>query len=95
MATLSIVKQHGLSHARAKRAAEEVAQDLRERFALSYRWDGDLIRFERPGLSGELRVGAKDVTLECQLGFLLSALKPAIERQVHSEFDRRFGAAAG
>jgi hypothetical protein len=50
------------------------------------------VHFERPGLSGRLSVGKGLVRLDCQLGFLLSALKPAIEREVHAEFDRRFGA---
>lgn len=90
MATLSIVKQHGLSHAKARQAAEKVAEDLRARFALQYTWDGDRIEFRRPGLSGELTVGKDDVRLDCTLGFLLSALKPAIENEVHKEFDKRF-----
>lgn len=93
MASLSIVKAHSLSHQQAKAAAERVAQDLRSRFALAYRWDGDRIAFERPGLAGELTIGPKEVRLDCTLGFLLSALKPAIENEVHKEFDRRFGAA--
>ncbi len=94
MATLSIVKKHRLSHAAARRAAEEVAQDLRTRFALDYRWDGDRIAFTRSGLSGELCVAKDTVRLDCRLGLLLSALKPAIESEVHKEFDRRFGGAA-
>lgn len=93
MASLSIVKAHKLSHREAKQAAERVAEDLRARFALTYRWEGDCIAFERPGLSGELTVGAQEVRLDCTLGFLLSTLKPAIEKEVHKEFDRRFGAA--
>jgi putative polyhydroxyalkanoate system protein len=91
MATLSIVKKHRLTHAAARKAAEAVARDLQSRFALSYAWDGDCIAFERPGLHGRLTVGREDVSLECQLGFLLSALKPAIEQEVHKEFDKRFG----
>ena len=93
MAALSIVKKHQLSHKQAKAAAEKVAHDLRTRFQLDYRWEGDSIAFERPGLSGELQVGRDDVRLDCKLGFLLSALKPAIEKEVHKEFDRHFGAA--
>ncbi len=91
MATLSIVKKHGLSHAKAKIAAGKVAEDLRARFDLQYSWDGDRIAFHRAGLSGELTVGKQDVRLDCTLGFLLSALRPAIEKEVHKEFDKRFG----
>lgn len=92
MAALTIVKKHQLSLKEAKAAADKVAQDLRTRFDLEYHWDGDSIAFERPGLAGELRVGREDVRLDCKLGFLLSALKGAIEKEVHKEFDRHFAA---
>src|SRR6266568_1971830 len=91
MATLSITKPHHLTHRQAKDAAQRVADDLRARFALEYQWNGDTIAFERPGLSGELRVGRSDVRLDCTLGFLLSALRPAIEKEVNREFGKHFG----
>lgn len=91
MPSLAIVKKHTLDHAEARRAAEEIAADLRTRFDLAYRWDGDRITFERAGLSGELCVRPDEVRLDCRLGFLLGALKPAIEREFHKEFERRFG----
>ncbi|MEO5702141.1 MAG: polyhydroxyalkanoic acid system family protein [Casimicrobiaceae bacterium] len=90
MAHLRIVKRHGLTPEEAKAAAEAVARDLRARFDLAYRWEGERITFERAGLSGELCVAPGEVRLDCRLGFVLSALKSAIEREVHQEFDRRF-----
>ncbi len=93
MATLSITKRHHLSHKKAKEAAQKVADDLRERFELDYRWTGDTIAFERAGLKGELHVAANEVRLDAKLGLLLSALKPAIEQAVHKEFGKHFGAA--
>ena len=33
----------------------------------------------------------EEVRLDCKLGFLLTAIKPAIEQEVHKEFDKRFG----
>ncbi|MEP7181693.1 MAG: polyhydroxyalkanoic acid system family protein [Betaproteobacteria bacterium] len=91
MATISIAKKHHLSHKKALEAAQKVAEDLNERFDLEYEWDGDCIDFERPGLSGRLHVHKDQVRLDCKLGFLMSALKPAIEMHVHKEFDKRFG----
>ncbi len=90
MATISISKKHQLGHKAALEAARNVADDLRQRFGLRYEWDGDRCRFERPGLAGELVVGAGDVRLDCRLGLLLGAIKPAIETAVHREFDHRF-----
>jgi putative polyhydroxyalkanoate system protein len=91
MATISITKKHHLTHKAAKAAAEQVAADLEQRFGLAYQWDGDICTFERAGLAGELSVGKNEVRLDCTLGFLLGAIKPAIEREVHREFDERFG----
>jgi putative polyhydroxyalkanoate system protein len=94
MATISITKKHQLTKKAARAAAEKVAADLQQRFGLRYAWDGDRCAFERPGLEGEMVVGASDVRLECNLGFLLGAIKPAIEREVHREFDERFAKPA-
>ena len=90
MGTMSISKKHNLSHKKAKEAAQQVADDLQQRFDLAYAWRGDCIEFERPGLRGEMHVGKDEVRLDCQLGFLLTALKSSLEREVHKEFDKRF-----
>jgi putative polyhydroxyalkanoate system protein len=95
MARIAIEKGHHLSHKQAKEAAENVAVDLKKRFELDYRWKGDAIEFSRPGLAGALRVGKDDVRLDCELGFMLSLLKPAIETEVHKEFDKYFGKPKG
>jgi putative polyhydroxyalkanoate system protein len=91
MSTISIAKKHHLSHKKAKEAAQKVAEDLHKRFSLAYEWHGDCVTFTRPGLSGELVVHHDEVRLDCKLGFLLTAIKPAIEQEVHKEFDKRFG----
>ena len=93
MALITIAKKHTLSHLRAKAAAEKVATDLHERFDLEYAWKGDAIEFKRSGLSGALRVGKEDVRLDCELGFMLSLLKPTIEAEVHKQFNKYFGKA--
>jgi putative polyhydroxyalkanoate system protein len=93
MAIIAIAKKHELSHAKAKEAAQKIADDLAKRFDLNCEWKGDRIEFERPGVSGELHVGKAEVRLDCQLGFLLSMLKPTIEDAVNRDFDKYFGNA--
>lgn len=87
MASISISKPHSLSRSNAHDAAERVARDLKKRFELAYAWEGDEVVFERAGLSGRMRVGAKEIRLDVRLGLLLSALKPAIEREIHAQLD--------
>jgi putative polyhydroxyalkanoate system protein len=90
MTTLSITKKHHLSHKEAKAAAQKVAADLKQRFDLQYAWRGDSIAFTRPGLAGEMHVGRSEVRLDCELGMVLSLLKPTLESAIHKEFDKRF-----
>jgi len=93
MAVIAIAKKHHLSHKKAKEAAEKVADDLNARFDLEYTWQGEHIEFRRPGLAGSLHVGKDSVRLDCELGFMLSLLKPTIEAEVHKQFDKYFGKA--
>ena len=88
MATISIRRGHQLSHKQAKTVAEKLANDLEKRFELAWSWEGDHVRFERPGVSGTMHVGKREITLEAKLGLLLTALKPAIEREIHAQLDR-------
>ena len=94
MSTIAIAKKHHLSHAAAREAAQKIADDLAKRFDLECAWNGDDIAFERSGVSGTLHVGKSEVRLDCQLGFLLSMLKPTIEDVVNRDFDKYFGKAA-
>ena len=95
MARIAIEKEHHLSHKKAKEAAEKVALDLKKRFELDYQWKGNAIEFRRPGLEGALHGGKDDVRLDCELGFMLSLLKPTIETEVHKQFDKYFGKDKG
>ena len=93
MAIITISRKHALSHKKAKDVAEKIARDLKKRFDLDYEWEGDEVVFERPGVSGRMLVAKDSIDLEAQLGFLLSALKPAIEKEIHAQFDKLVGPA--
>src|SRR5205085_2982085 len=91
MARISIARKHRLSHKKAKDAADKIARDLKSRFALDYAWDGDRIDFERPGVTGCMHVRKDQIDLDVSLTFLLTPLKPAIEREIHAQLDRLLG----
>jgi putative polyhydroxyalkanoate system protein len=91
MATISIAKKHRLSHKKAKDAAEEIACDLKSRFALDYVWNGDRIDFKRPGVSGSMHVRKDQIQLDVSLSFLLTPIKPSIEKEIHAQLDRLLG----
>ena len=61
-------------------------------FGLRSRWQDDTLLFERPGANGDLAISEEEVILTVHLGFLLSALKPSLEREIQRHFDTVFGA---
>jgi putative polyhydroxyalkanoate system protein len=91
MPTISVSRAHKLSHKKARDAADRIARDLKRRFDLDYAWDGDEVTFERPGVSGRMLVAKDRVALDVRLGLLLTPIKPAIEREIHAQFDKLFG----
>ena len=91
MATISIARKHTLSHRKAKAVAEKIAKDLNKRFDLDYEWEGDHVNFARPGVTGRMLVGKDRLKLDVELGFLLSMLKPVIEKEIVSQLDSLVG----
>jgi putative polyhydroxyalkanoate system protein len=91
MSDIVIRRAHGLTPAKAKKAAEKVAKQLDDKFELHHEWDGEVLRFKRSGVSGELELHKHEVELRVRLGFLLFALRPTIEREIHKYFDENFG----
>jgi putative polyhydroxyalkanoate system protein len=87
---IDIRKPHNKSLSDAQQVADELARDLANKFSINYGWDGDTIRFERFGVNGEIAVNEEAVHIKANLGFLLSALEPRVEQEIHRYLDEHF-----
>ena len=90
MADIDIRRTHGLGLRGARAAAERMADQLARKFDLKGDWRGDVLHFERPGVTGSLAVGEKDLHLTVALGFMLRAMKGSIESAVERELETLF-----
>ena len=90
MDDIVIYRKHGKTLAEARKSAERMAAELNEEFELNCAWQGDVLYFERQGVSGKLELDDQEVGVIVNLSFLLTALKPTIEREVHRFFDENF-----
>jgi putative polyhydroxyalkanoate system protein len=88
MPSIDIRRKHHHSLKEAKAAVKKTADAIGKKFDIHNKWDGDTLHFERPGVSGAIRVTAKEVHVTAQLGFLLGALKPMIEKEIESHLDK-------
>lgn len=90
MPDIEVRRIHDLGLVAARRAAEQMAADLGRKFDLRGSWQGNVLHFERPGVSGTLAVTDKDLHLSVSLGFLLKAMKSSVEKSVMQELDMLF-----
>lgn len=91
MSQIDIRREHDLGLADAQQVADDIAADLAEKFSVDYGWDGDTIQFERPGVSGSIRVDDSEIHVTAELGLLLSYLKPSVEREINNYLEAHFG----
>jgi putative polyhydroxyalkanoate system protein len=93
MADIQIVQEHNLSPERARAAAQQVADKVAAEFGMQWRWEGDVLRFERSGVEGALTLGEQRAALQIRLGMLMSAFRPMIEAKVTDKMRRVFATA--
>lgn len=90
MPGIDIHHAHSLPPAKARKAVEEVATKLGEKFGLDYRWEGDTLHFVRSGVDGRIALAPKQLHVTAKLGFLLSALQAPIEAEIRRVLKDKF-----
>lgn len=90
MSRIDIRHSHSLPKAKARKAIEEVAKKLAERFEMAWDWEGDVLNFSRSGVDGQIELGAKDLHVHAKLGFLTAMFKDPIESEIKRVLKERF-----
>ncbi|MBE2294017.1 MAG: polyhydroxyalkanoic acid system family protein [Phycisphaerales bacterium] len=87
MSHIVIHRDHALTLDEARRAAENLATQLAERYEFSHHWQNDTLHFERSGVSGQIELEPEKLRIDVRLGFLLVPLRSKLEREIHSYLD--------
>lgn len=90
MPGIDIHHAHSLPPAKARKAVEEVAIKLGEKFGLDSRWEGDTLHFVRSGVDGRIALAPRQLQVTAKLGFLLSALQGPIEAEIRRVLQQKF-----
>ncbi len=91
MPSIDITRVHAVGLNEARATVDELAAAMRERFSVDCAWQGNTLAFRRSGVNGAIEVGKERVRVHAELGFLLLALKPAIEEEIRRHLDAHFG----
>jgi putative polyhydroxyalkanoate system protein len=87
MAVIDIRREHGSSIKSAKAAVERVAKAIAKEYGIDHHWSGDKLQFDRSGVKGHIAVAKHELHVRVELGFLMGALKPMIEREIERQLD--------
>jgi putative polyhydroxyalkanoate system protein len=90
MAHVDVRKPHSLGADGARRAAEQVLEELRHEhgFRLDTRWEGDTLHAQGRGFEAWLETSDHEVRVTARLGLLLRPLRGTVEREVREYLDR-------
>lgn len=91
MSHIDVRANHSMPREAAQSAADELARDLADKFAIDYGWEGDHIHFERHGVKGQITVRDGEIRIRARLGFMLLFLKPQIEQEITRYLRDHFG----
>jgi putative polyhydroxyalkanoate system protein len=91
MPSIDIRHKHAKPVKEAKIAVTEVAEEISKKFDLTWGWKGNTLHFERSGVNGKIALEKDQVHVTAELGFLLSMLKPAVEKEIEKRLVQHFG----
>ncbi|MES2128885.1 MAG: polyhydroxyalkanoic acid system family protein [Pseudomonadota bacterium] len=92
MAEITIIQAHSLSPAKAREAAQKVADQMAEEYDMEFEWEGDVLHFERSGVQGNLTLEKDSAEMFIKLGFLMGAFASTIEAKVAENMKKVFSA---
>lgn len=90
MADIEIRKTFTMPIAKARKAAQTVADDLAREYKIAYQWEGDVLTFQKTGLKGQLRLAPKKIEIDVTLGLVMRIFKDPMRTEIEKNIDRIF-----
>jgi putative polyhydroxyalkanoate system protein len=87
MSVIDIRRAHTSNVKSTKAAVERIAKAIAKEYGVDHHWTGDDLHFDRTGVKGQIKVSKTDIHVRVELGFLMGALKPVIEREIERRLD--------
>ena len=89
MADIIKSRNHSIDTEALKQRLQSLAEEMKSKFAIKYRWDGDTcVLSGGPLKRGSLTMTASSVSIELTLGMMAKMFKEQIENEIDSHVDR-------
>ncbi|HET7362943.1 MAG TPA: polyhydroxyalkanoic acid system family protein [Burkholderiales bacterium] len=84
---IRLVRKHALSRSKARALAERAIHVVAT-YDVQTDWEGDVLRFRRPGVDGQVRFTPSQIRVEVKLGLLLRPFRSRLAAQISQQLDR-------
>ncbi|WP_145481697.1 polyhydroxyalkanoic acid system family protein [Stenotrophomonas rhizophila] len=91
MSKIDITHAHALPAEAARKAVEEMAGKLAEKFSVNSNWVGNALNFSGSGVNGLIELLPGTVRVSADLGFPVSMMKGMVEEQIKSVLQEKLG----
>lgn len=86
MVDIAIYRDHSMDTGILKGRLDELAADLKKKYGIRSRWDGDTCLLDGGGVKkGVLTITDSSLSVELTLGMLAKLLKPKIEEEINKK----------
>jgi putative polyhydroxyalkanoate system protein len=91
MSTISITRKHAKNLKDARASVDRLTASIARKFSVTHEWEGNVLHFSRTGVDGHIELGKGVVKVNVRLGFLLMAIRSAVENEILRVLDEEFG----
>ncbi len=91
MADIKIERQHELGRTEARRRVVELEPKLKDKYGVTFAWNGEGAQLKGTGVSGTLRIDDREVAIDLKLALLLKPMASKIKDSLARQIDRALG----
>ncbi|MDR1076400.1 MAG: polyhydroxyalkanoic acid system family protein [Xanthomonadaceae bacterium] len=89
MANIDILHVYTQSTDDARKAIDEMAVKLRDKFGLDTQWQEDTLQFSGSGIDGRIQMQPEQVRVTVELGFPISMMKDMVESEIRRSLSEK------
>lgn len=91
MSSISITRRHGKNLKEARASVDRLTASIARKFSVEHEWEENVLHFSRSGVDGHIELAKGVVKVNVKLGFLLMAIRGAVENEILRVLDEEFG----
>lgn len=91
---IEIIRDHTLGEELIRERVERIAAEMESSIHISYHWEGNRIKFNRVGLSGDLEYTDTSIRITIHPSLLLPISNARIREMVNSYLDHNLNGAS-